>query len=76
MKAHEGEEIVCGCARPAGIFLHNVDDVARISGKDFAISLDGVPDDRGSWLCPICKVRVAQHFDNHWQVMTKKGWAE
>ena len=31
MKAHKGDEIVCGCPQPAGSFLRDVHDHASIS---------------------------------------------
>jgi hypothetical protein len=34
MKARKGEEIVCGCARPAGRFRHDIADHDGILSDD------------------------------------------
>jgi hypothetical protein len=78
MKAHEGEEIVCKCAQPAGNFRHNVEDHASISSDDIAISPDlPVPDDDDRVVCPTCKTLMAQRLSgDRWGVMTRNGWLE
>jgi hypothetical protein len=74
MKAHKGEEIVCDCPRPAGNFLRDIDEDARISSEDIAISLPGAHDDLGRWVCPDCKEQVAQRFaGDQWCVRTRRG---
>jgi hypothetical protein len=72
MKASEGQEIVCNCPRPVGRFSSDVDDRANGSARDFEISLDGVPDDEGRWVCPICEIEVARFFGDHWRVITQR----
>ncbi len=76
MKAREGEEIVCGCPRPVGSFRRDVGGDASISSDDIAISLPGIPDDLGRWVCPECKVPVAQFAGDHWRVKTRRGWLQ
>lgn len=77
MKAYEGEKIVCRCAQPAGKFRHDVDDRASISNDDIAISLPVTHDDLGRYVCPTCKVTVAQQFiGDCWGVRTRNGWLE
>jgi hypothetical protein len=75
MKAHKGEEIVCKCSRPAGTFLSDVDQGSSISSEDIAISLPGVADDLGCWVCPKCGEEVAQRYGaDEWRAKTKRGW--
>ena len=74
MKAYKGEEIICDCGRIAGNFRKDVPDGANISGDDIAISLQGVPDFLGRYLCPDCKFEVARFERDHWRVLTRRGW--
>jgi hypothetical protein len=71
MKAHEGDEIICGCGRVVGSFRNDVQDGVSISADDFAISLPGAPDDLGRWLCPDCKEEVAGFSGDHWRVISR-----
>ena len=75
MKAHKGEEIICKCAQPAGIFRRDIDALDSISSDDFEISR-GVTEDHVRWVCPTCKATVAQLSCDHYGVMTRKGWRE
>jgi hypothetical protein len=75
MKVHKGEEIACKCLRPAGNFIRDIDAHASISSEDIAISVPGVPDALGCWVCPDCGEEVAQRFSgDQWRVRTRRGW--
>ena len=74
MKAHRGEEIICDCGRVAGSFRNDAADDASISGEDITISLSGVPDFLGRWLCPDCNAEVARFSRGYWSVITRRGW--
>lgn len=76
MKAHKGEKIVCDCDRHAGSFRRGVDDRASISSEDISISLPGVPEGHGCWVCLTCNMTVARFSGGHWQVRTRNGWLE
>ena len=56
MRAHKGDEIICGCGREAGFFRDDLEDSAIISGHDIAILLPaGAIDERNRYLCPDAK---------------------
>jgi hypothetical protein len=46
---------------------------ASIWGEDITISLSGVPDFLGRWLCPDCNAEVARFSRSHWSVITRRG---
>jgi hypothetical protein len=80
MKTRMGEQIVCGCARPAGRFRHDVDDRDGILSDDIELFLDaGTAFDaaNGRWVRPMCKMEPASRVSgDRWRARTKRGWVE